>query len=171
MLDVDVSDRGQKPEHNSGIAFPVIRTEHWKRAFTNVKESEQLTRMSTENQNIFGQVNVRVPPKLYEPTKEERQSRCPFRSWCEVRVKAKSPDGRHTKQLVDREHMPVIEFVYAFPTDPPGDLNRKILMMIATDSIHGSIFAVVARRKDGQNDYVILIFQHYNDRLALLGQS
>ena len=77
---------------------------------------------------------------------KERQSHeathCPFRAWCEVCVKAKSPDGKHTKQLGNEEHIPVLEFDYAFATDTPGDPNRKISMMVATDSIHGSIFAV-----------------------------
>ena len=49
-----------------------------------------------ENQNTLEHVKVKVPPKPYEPTKEERQSHeathCPFRAWCEICVKAKSPD-------------------------------------------------------------------------------
>ena len=109
-----------------------------------------------ENQNTHEQIKVKVPPKPYEPTKEERQSHeathCPFRPWCEVCVKAKSLDGKHTKQLGNPEHIPVIEFDYAFATDTPGDPNRKISMMVATESIHVSIFAVVARRKGGQDD-------------------
>ena len=60
----------------------------------------------------------------------------------------------HTKQLGNAERIPVIEFDYAFATDTPGDPNRKISMMVATDSNHGSIFAVVARRTGGQDDYV-----------------
>ena len=44
----------------------------------------------------------------------------------------------------------MIEFDYAFATDTPG--GPKISMMFATDSIHGSIFAVVARRKVGQDE-------------------
>ena len=35
-------------------------------------------------------------------------------------------------------------------------------------SIHGSIFAVEARRKGGQDDYVIQSFQNYIDRLGLV---
>ena len=42
----------------------------------------------------------------------------------------------------------VIEWNYAFATDTSG--VPKISMMVATDSIHGSISAVVTRRKDGQ---------------------
>ena len=41
-------------------------------------------------------------------------------------------------------------------------------MMVATVSIHGSIFAVVARRKGGQDDYVMQSFQTYIDRLGLV---
>ena len=41
-------------------------------------------------------------------------------------------------------------------------------MMVATDSIHGSIFAVVARKKGGQDDYVMQSFQNYIDRLGLV---
>ena len=66
------------------------------------------------------------------------------------------------------EHIPVIEFDYAFATDMPGDPNRKISMMVETDSIHGSFFAVVARREGGQDDYVMQSFQNYIDRLGLV---
>ena len=58
---------------------------------------------------------------------------------------AKSPDEKHAKQVVNPEHIPVIEFDYAFAIETTG--GPKISMMVATDSIHGSIFAVVARRK------------------------
>ena len=58
------------------------------------------------------------------------------------------------------------KFGYAFATDTPG--GPKISMMVATDSIHGSIFAVVARRKGGQDDYVMKSFQNYIDRLGLV---
>ena len=115
-------------------------------------------------------MKVKVPPKPYEPTKEERQSHeathCPFRAWCEICVKAKSPDGKHAKQVENPEHVPVIEFDYAFATDMPG--GPKISMMVATDSVHGSFFAVVARRKGGQDDYVMQSFQNYIDRLGLV---
>ena len=60
----------------------------------------------------------------------------------------------------------MIEFDYAFATDAPGD--PKISMMVATDSIHGSLFAVVARRKGGQDDFVMWSFQNYVDRLGLV---
>ena len=68
------------------------------------------------------------------------------------------------KQLVDTEHIPVIEFDYAFATNITGDPKRKLSMMVATDSIQGSIFAVVAWRKGGQDDHVIQSFQNYIDR-------
>ena len=43
--------------------------------------------------------------------------------------------------------------------------------MVATDSIHGSIFVVVARRKGGQDDYVMQSFQNSIDPLGLLWLS
>ena len=114
-------------------------------------------------------MKVKVPPKPYEPTKEERQSHeathCPFLAWCQICVMAMSPDGKHAKQVVNPEHIPEIEFDYAFATDTPGGPN--VSMMVATDSIHGSIF-VVARRKGGQDDYVMQSFQNYIDRLGLV---
>ena len=62
-----------------------------------------------------------MPPKPHEPTKEERQSHeathCPFRAWCEICVKAKNPDVKHAKQVVNPEHILVIEFDDAFATD------------------------------------------------------
>ena len=60
----------------------------------------------------------------------------------------------------------MIEFDYAFATDTPGGPESS--MMVATDSIHGSIFAVVARRKGGQDHYVVQSFQNYIDRLGLV---
>ena len=41
-------------------------------------------------------------------------------------------------------------------------------MMVATDSIHGSIFVVVARGEGGQDDNVMQSFQNNNDRLGLV---
>ena len=60
----------------------------------------------------------------------------------------------------------MVEFDYAFATDTPG--GPKVSMMVTTDSIHGSIFAGVARRKGGQDDYVMQSFQNYIDRLGLV---
>ena len=157
--------------------FLVIRKEYWERALSQAQQDHERQQriqrdVHGENQNTHEQIKVKVPPKPYEPTKEERQSHeathCLFRAWCEVCVKAKSPDGKHTKQLGNAEHIPVIEFDYAFATDTPGDPNRKISMIVATDSIHGSIFAVVARRKGGQDDHVMQSFQNYIDRLGLV---
>ena len=72
----------------------------------------------------------------------------PLRSWCELSVEVKGPDGRHTKQSTDKEHAPVIEFDCAFATDTPGDRNRRITMLIATaDSIPKSVFSCVTRRQ------------------------
>ena len=176
MMESMSTMRGNSLEHNSGISFPVIRKEYWERALSQAQQDHERQQriqrdVHGENQNTHEQIKVKVPPKPYEPTKEERQSHeathCPFRAWCEVCVKAKSPDGKHTKQLGNAEHIPVIEFDYAFATDTPGDPNRKISMMVATDSIHGSIFAVVARRKGGQDDYVMQSFQNYIDRLGI----
>ena len=176
VLDVDVND-GVYVESDSGIRFPEVRKEHWERALIQaLLDHERLKGIQQDvhgqNQNTPEQIKVKVPPKPYEPTKEERQSHeathCPFRAWCEVCVKVKSPDGKHTKQLGNAEHIPVIEFDYEFATDTPGDPHRKISMMVATDSIHGSIFAVVARRKGGQDDHVMQIFQNFFDRLGLV---
>ena len=70
------------------------------------------------------------------------------------------------KQIGNSEHIPVIEYDYAFATDTLG--GPKMSMMVATDSIHGSIFAVVARKQGGQDDYVMQSFQNYIDRLGLV---
>ena len=60
----------------------------------------------------------------------------------------------------------MIEFDYAFATDTLG--GPRISIMVATDSIHGSIFAVVARRKGGQDDYVMQSYQNFIDQLGLV---
>ena len=41
----------------------------------------------------------------------------------------------------------VIGFECAFATDTLGDSNRRISMMVATDSIHGSIFCCFGKEK------------------------
>ena len=60
----------------------------------------------------------------------------------------------------------MIEFDYTFATDTSD--GPKISMMVAADSINGPIFAVVARRKGGQDDYVMQSFQNYINRLGLV---
>ena len=161
---------------DSGISFLVIRKEYWERALSQAQQDHERKEsiqqdVHGENQNTFEEVKVKVPPKPYEPTKEERQSHeathCPFRAWCEICVKARSPDGKHAKQVGNPEHIPVVDFNYAYATDALGDPIRRISMIVATDSIHGSIYAVVARRKGGQDDYVTQSCQKYIDRLGL----
>ena len=175
MLDVDVNDgvyvndERRQFEHDSGISFPVIRKEYWERGSSQAQQDHERQQgipqdVHGENQHAFEQVKVKVPPKPYEPTKEERLSHeathCLSRAWCEICVKAKSPDWKHTKQLGNAEHILVVEFDYAFATDMPCDPNRKISMMVATDSSHGSIFVVVALRQSGQDDHVMQRFQN-----------
>ena len=64
----------------------------------------------------------------------------------------RSPTENTPNKWENPEHTPEIQFDYAFATDTPG--GPKISMIVATDSIHGSIFAIVARRKGVQDDYV-----------------
>ena len=91
----------------------MIRKEYWEQDHERQESNQQ--DVHGENQNTYEHVKVKVLPKPYEPTKEERQSHeathCPFRAWCEVCVKAKSSDGKHAKQVGNPEHLPVIEFV------------------------------------------------------------
>ena len=172
-----VNDERQKGESDLGISFPLIRNGYWERALSQAQQDHERKQsiqqdIQRENQKMLESVKVKVPPRPYEPTKEERQSHeathWPFHAWCEICVKAKSPDGRHTKQLVDTGHIPLIEFDYAFATDTPGDPNKRISMLVATESIHGSIFAVVAWRRGGQDDYLMQSFQNCIDRLGVV---
>ena len=157
VVDVDVTDGGQKSENNSGIAFPIIRTEHWEKTF-----SRQDVR--GETQNSFEQ--VKVPPKAYEPTKEKPHiSSFP----CLVRGLRQGQEPRRRKHETTSGHgTPCNSVRLHVRNGHLGDPNRKISMMVATDSIHGSIFAVVARRKGGQEDYVMHRFQNYVERLGLV---
>ena len=105
VLDVVyVNNERQQSEHNSGISFPVIRKEHWEGPLSQAQQDHERQQriqrdVHGENQNTHEQIKVKVPPKPYEPTKEERQSHeathCLFRAWCECCVKAKSPYGKH----------------------------------------------------------------------------
>ena len=137
VLDVDVNDgvyvngESRQFEHDSGISFPVIRKEYWERALSQAQQDHERQQgiqqdVHGENQHTFEQIKVKVPQKPYEPTKEERQSheatQYAFRAWLEICVKAKSPGGKHTKQLGN------------------GWLRQ-------IDSIHGSIFGVVVWRR------------------------
>ena len=154
--------------------FPVIRKELNQAQRKTMNVSKEFNKMSMVRiKNTFEHVKVKVLPKPYEQTNEERQSHeathCPFRAWCEVCVKAKSLDGKHAKQVENPENFLVIEFDSAFATDTLG--GPKISMMVVIDSIHGSIFAVVARRKGSQDEYVMQSFQNYTDRLGLVKEG
>ena len=151
---VYVNDERRKFESGSGISFPVIPKEYWERELNQAQQDHERKAsiqqdVHGENQNTFEHVKVKVPPKPHEPSKEERRSHeathCPFRAWCEICVKAKSPDEKHAKQVENLEHIPVIEFDYAFATDTLG--CPKISMMFATDPIHGSIFPAGGKEK------------------------
>ena len=92
MSDVDVNDgvnERQQFEHDSGISFPAIRKEYWERALSQSQQDHERQQriqrdVHGENENAHEQIKVKVPPKPYEPTKEERQSHeathCPFRA-------------------------------------------------------------------------------------------
>ena len=175
VLDVDVNDGvyvndGSRKSENSGITFPVERTEHWERALSQAQRNCEIMQairpeVYGESQNTFDQVKVKVPPKPYEPTKEERQSNeathCPFRAWCEICVKAKSPDGRHKKQLVASEHIPVMKFDYKFATDPPwrsqqenvddGCDRRLCMRIIIRFGMFGRRIQETFSREEGRN--------------------
>ena len=110
VLDVDVNDgvyvndERRKLESDTGISLPAIRKEYWERALNQAQQDHERKESSHgENRNMFELVKVTVHPKPYEFTKEERQfheaTRCPFRAWCEICFKAKSPDGKHAKQV------------------------------------------------------------------------
>ena len=49
-------------------------------------------------------------------------------------------------------------------TDTLG--GPKISMVVVTDTVYGSSFVVVARRKGGQDDYVMQSFQNCIGRLG-----
>ena len=58
-------------------SFPVIRKEFWERALNQAHQDHERNHsiqqdVHGENQNTFAHVKVKVPPKLHEPTKEER---------------------------------------------------------------------------------------------------
>ena len=53
VLDVDVNDGGQKPENNSAIVFPVIRSQHWERALTQAQHEH--VRKRATHQDVHGE--------------------------------------------------------------------------------------------------------------------
>ena len=96
-----------------------------------------------ENQNTFEYVKVKVLPSFTSSPMKPHIVR--FVHWCVMCVKAKSPDGRHAKQVGNPEHILVIVFDYAFATDMLG--GPKISTMAATDPIHGLIFCCCGKER------------------------
>ena len=110
------NDEKRKFESVSGISFPVIRREHWERALNlahqdHEREESIQQDVHGENQNTFEHVKVKVPPKPFEPTREERQSHEATIVRFVHGVRSASRP-RHAKQVVNPEHIPVIEFEY-----------------------------------------------------------
>ena len=110
VVDVDVNDAvhvndGRREfESDSGISFPVVRKEYWERALNQAQQDHE--RQESIQQDVPGE---------HQNTLEyERLSHvathCPFRAWCEICVKAKSPDGKTHQTSGNPEHIPVIEF-------------------------------------------------------------
>ena len=101
---VYVNDGRREFESDSGISFPVIRKEYWERALNQAQQDHE--RKESIQQDVHGE---------HQNTLEyERQSHvathCQFRAWCEICVKAKSPDGKHSQTSGNPEHILVIEF-------------------------------------------------------------
>ena len=76
---VYVNDERQKFESDSGLSFPVIRTEYWERELSQAqkdRERKQTIQRDVHgaNQDMCEHVRDKVPPKPEELTKEERQS-------------------------------------------------------------------------------------------------
>ena len=76
---VHVHDERRNFENDSGLSFPVIRKEYRERALSQAPQDHERNQsieqdVHGENQNTFEHVKVKVPPKPFEPTKEERQS-------------------------------------------------------------------------------------------------
>ena len=172
VLGVDVNDgvyvhnERQQSEHNSGISFLVTRKEYLEGALSQAQQDHERQQriqrdVHGENQNTHEQIKVKVHPKPFEPTKEERQSHeatvFPVPG-VKSSLKPRALTENTPNSLENAEHILVIEFDYAFATDTPGDPNRKISMMVATG---GSIFDVVAGTQGGQDDYVMQSFQNY----------
>ena len=103
-----------------------------------------------------------MPSKPYEPTKEERQSHEATHivlSVLGVRFASRPGSLTHTKHLENTAHILLIEFDYALA-------HNKHPWRFPT--VHGTMIAVVARRKSGQDDYVMQSFQNYLGRLGLV---
>ena len=152
----------RKFESDSGISFPVIRKEYWERALNQSQQDHEKKKriqqdVHGENQNTFEYVRSRYLQSLTSPRKRNVS---PMKLHI-VRfvhgVRSASRPRALTENTPNKwrnpEHIPVVEFDYAFATDTPG--GPKVSMMVTTDSIHGSIFAGVARRKGGQDDYLM----------------
>ena len=95
------------------------------------------------------QIKVKSPTTPYVPTQKEREdhnaTHCPYRNWCSHCVAGKAPDPDHQRKMHDEEQVPVIEFDYNFAGDSIGD--RNVTMLVAADSIHGSLTSPMVQKK------------------------
>ena len=80
------------------------------------------------------EANVRVPKSPVRPSKqaiEEHYARghLPFRSWCEICVKAKGKENPHWSNKRGERDMPEVSIDYAFLKDEPGGESLTIVVI------------------------------------------
>jgi hypothetical protein len=88
-------------------------------------------------------------PYIKGPTDKEREEHCrthiPFRSWCEICVRAKKKNIPHY-QVKDKRTIPVISFDYTFYSD-------KSAVIVVKDTNFGGVWALMVVRKGGCGEY------------------
>ena len=77
----------------------------------------------------------------------------------------KAADMPHKKQIVNEEHIPVIEFDYNFVGDRSLD-DQKVTMLVAIDSVHSSLTAPMVRKKGSGDEYVMQALLNYVKQLG-----
>jgi hypothetical protein len=125
---------------------------------------EELHETEAEEAAISHTVEIKAASQPYEPNKAEREAReltcVPYRSWCKYCVAGKAADTPHKKQAKVEEHIPVVEFDYNFIGDKTID-EKKVTVLVAVDSVHGSMTAPMARKKGSSDECVMQALLNY----------
>ena len=111
------------------------------------------------------EVGAKVARKPYTPNAQERElhesTHTPYRNWCTHCVQGLAPDSKHAKTVQPDDAIPTIHFDYADGSGKTSDPESKITLLMAHESLHGSIMATQIRKKGSSDEYVVQAFLNW----------
>ena len=157
------------PRSSEQYVQPVISNNKLQRALSQAsQEHEKKRTLETEEQKKdLDQPDKRSAKRLATPFEPRRQewtehevTHCPNRACREICVSAKSLDVDNTGDRNSTTRTSVTEFDYTLGTDRPGDPERRVVIVVMTDSVNKSCPSSVARREGAQDEYVFEVMLH-----------